>query len=203
MVLRDKETRIAGPFHVPKGCSTAHPGRRRRGAAPLANGCEIEFGFGDRRTHHLDAPEIARAQAGFFGQLERAVAALEGWRAAFRHGIEPHHGHGDSVGVDRIQAGDDHAGRGRLEVLADPRPFTAGHGFNTLDDGQVNGTRRHQVHYDARYAPGFLPRRGGIFFSGRALGWLAIAHVHRLTEAPRRVRRLVDARVRAVNGARR
>src|ERR1039458_6284929 len=97
------------------------------GAAGAAERCEIESRLDDGRAHHFDAFEIARSEAGIFGEAQGAVAGLKGRRAAVGHGVETHHAHANRVGIDAVEAGDDDTGAHEGGIL-DPRTLAAGHG---------------------------------------------------------------------------
>ena len=76
------------------------------------------------------------------------------WNGAVPRGgarIVAHHGGSHRIGANRVQAGDEHAGLHQANA-ADPGPLAAGDGLHAVDDGEVNGPRRHDIGHDVRNA---------------------------------------------------
>src|ERR1019366_7189908 len=117
-----------------------------------------------------------------FGEAQRVVAGLKGWRAAVGHGVETHHAHANRVGIDAVEAGDDDTGAHEGGIL-DPRTLAARHGAYGFDDGQVDGARAHQVHHGARHAIAAVARRGRILLRRGAAGRLAVPVVDHIAAA--------------------
>ena len=117
----------------------------------LRGAAEIIAHLGNRRACHFNPAEVAGAYSQALGQAQGAVGCLERRGAPVGHGIKSHERHAHCVSGDAICACNQQTWLD-VDGAGIQGPSPAGHGFDAIDDGEVNGSCGNEIRDHTRHA---------------------------------------------------
>src|SRR5271168_3235841 len=149
-------------------------------------GSEIDMSVVNRKSDYFDTLQVSCSDPGFFRETQRVVASYERRSSTLRIRIVAHHCHPDSVHIDGVAAGNDHA-RCHLFQARKPRTFPSPHRLDSINDRNINGPNTVLIDQNARNPITRIARRIrmqlGIYSGGRRRR-SAVQHIPALFRRP-------------------